>query len=148
MRASCVFWRTTPWLAPLGFDTNRGGEHVLIALTQNGNVVDAVQQRDDDSLADAFGRRELERRLELGRVRRHPEHVDLSVKCRRRRDVHLEIAEDDTLDAQPARVSRKRLRPEEEQDIRARARERAADETANASHPEYRVSHAHDVKSG
>jgi hypothetical protein len=104
-------------------------------------VVHAVQQWNDDGVADTFGRRELERRLQLRRLGRHPEHVDLPVQLARRRHVHLERAEDRALDAQPGRVARERLRPEEQHDICTDAGKCAADETADPAGTENRVSH-------
>jgi hypothetical protein len=61
-------------------------------------MVDAVQKRNDHGLAHLVGGRKPEGLLELCRLGRYPHHVDLSVKRRRRRDLHLEIAEDDALD--------------------------------------------------
>jgi hypothetical protein len=73
-------------------------EYVRVALAQERDMVGAVQKRNDHSLADPVGGRKLERLLELCRLGRYPHHVDLSVKDRRRRDPHLEIAEGDALD--------------------------------------------------
>ena len=61
-------------------------------------MVDAVQERNDHGLAHLVGGRELERLLELCRLGRYPHHVNLSVKGRRHRDLHVEIAKDDALD--------------------------------------------------
>jgi hypothetical protein len=55
-------------------------------------VLDAVQERNDDRATDAIGRCKLERRLELCRLCRHPEQVDVSVEHRRDRHVHFELA--------------------------------------------------------
>ena len=69
-------------LEALGLDPDRGGKHVLVSLPQQRDVVDSVQERDDDRLADALGRRELQSRRELCRFWRHPQDVDLPVERR------------------------------------------------------------------
>ncbi len=82
-------------------------------------MVDAVQERHDDGCSDPLRRRERERRLEVRRLRRDPEHVDLPVELCGHLDVGLEVAEHGALHADPARVARERLRPEEEDDVAA-----------------------------
>ena len=130
-----------PGLDPLRLDPDRSREDVRVPLPQQGNVVDPVQERHDDRLAHALRRRERERRLELRRLRRHPEDVDLAVELAGRLHVDLEVSENDALDAQPAGMPRQRLGPEQEDDVRARTGERGADETPHAARAEDRVTH-------
>ena len=106
MRANGVFWRTSPGSTRSDSTAHRPGEHVRVPRPQQRDVVDAVQERHDDGLADALGRSEGERRVEVRRLRRHPEHVDLAVERACDRDLDLEVAEDDALDAQPAGMPR------------------------------------------
>ena len=129
-------------LDTLGLDRDDPGDDVVIALAEERHVVDAVQERDHDGLAHTLGRRQFERRLELGRLRRHPEDVDLAVEHRRARDVDLEVAEHDALDAQPAGVAGERLGSEEQKHVGAAAGERAADEAADTARAEDSVAHA------
>ncbi len=104
-------------------------------------MVDAVQHRDHDRAADSLGRCELERRLELGRLRRHPEDVDIAVELRRGGDVHGEVAEDGALDHEPPAVALERRRPQEQDDVVPGPRQRGADETADPTGAEDRVAH-------
>jgi hypothetical protein len=111
-------------------------------------VIDPVQERNHNGITDQRWRRQLERCLQLRRLRRHPKYVDISVERRRSRNVHLEITERNALDAEPARMSRKRPRPEQEHDIGAGASERTTDKTADAACTENCVSHTNDRKPG
>ena len=111
-------------------------------------MVDAVQQRNDHGVADAFGTRELESPVQLRRLRRHPEDIDISVERRRGRDVDREIAEHDALDPEAARMLRDGLRPEQEEDVCADARERSGDQAPDAACSENRVPHASDGTAG
>ena len=104
-------------LDPLRLDAEGAGKHALVALPEARHVVDAVQERHDDGRPDALRRGERERRFEIGRLRRDPEHVDLTVELRGDLDVGLEVAEHGALHADPARVARERLRPEQEDDV-------------------------------
>ena len=129
----------------LGFDADRARDDVRVALAQEPDMVDAVEERDHDRLAHLLRRREGERSLQRRRLRRHPEDVDGAFEPRRRRHVDLEIAEHDALDEQPAAVARERFRPHDQDDVGARPRERAADQAADPADAEDRMSHARIV---
>src|SRR5262245_35812462 len=119
---------------------------MLVARTQQLDVIDAVQERNHNRITDQRGRRQLECRLQLRRLRRHPKDVDGSVERRGSRNVHLEITERNALDAEPARMACKRRRPKEEHNIGAGASEPAAHKTADAARTENRVAHTDDRK--
>jgi hypothetical protein len=112
---------------------------VKVACAQKRDVIDAVQERNDGRITNTVGWRKLESRLELRRLRRHPENIDLPVECRGGSNIHLKVAKDNTLDAQAGRESRERLPPEKKQNIRTRAGKRAAHETADATGSKNRV---------
>jgi hypothetical protein len=119
---------------------------VVVPRPQQRDVIDAVQERNHNRIADQRRRRQLESRLQLRCLRRHPQDVNFSVEQGRSRNVDLEITERSALDTEPARMSRKRLSPEQEHDVCLGASECTADETADAARAENRVSHANDRK--
>jgi hypothetical protein len=121
---------------------------MVVPRAQHRDVVDAVQKGNDSRVANAVGWRKLERGDELRRLGRHPQNVDVSVEQRRGRDLYFELSERDALDAEPSRMSGKRLDPQEQHDGAPSARERAADKTADTAGTEDRMSHTHDRKPG
>jgi hypothetical protein len=104
-------------------------------------MVDTVQERNDDAVADPIGWHELERGVELRRLRGDPEDVDLSVEQRRRRHLHVEVAEQDALDSKLTSVGRERLGSHEEHHVPPGARESSAEEAAHAANSEDAVPH-------
>ena len=82
----------------LGLDADRPRHDVRVALAQKGDMVDAVQKRDHDGIANPLRWREGECRLQRRRLRRHPEDVDGPIELRRGRHFDLEVAEHDALD--------------------------------------------------
>src|SRR5262249_35841674 len=100
-------------------DPDRSGKHTLVSGAEHRDMVDAVHHRNDHGIADPLRRRELERRLELRRLDRHPENIDVSLERRRRRHLDLELTEDDALDAQACGMSLQRRRAKQEDDVAA-----------------------------
>ena len=129
----------------LGLDADRPRDDVRVALAQEGDMVDAVEERDHDGLTHPLRWREGECGLQRRRLRRDPEDVDGAIELRRGRHFDLEVAEHDALDEQPAAVARERLRPHDQDDVGARTRERAADQAADPADAEDRMSHARIV---
>ena len=103
-------------------------------------MVEAVQKRDHGRLVHALGRRQLERRLELRRLCRHPEHIDLLLEPRGA-NVDVEVAEHRTLDDQAAAVPLQRVGPHEQDDLGSCASKRSGEETADSACADERVAH-------
>ena len=77
-------------------------------------MVDSVEKRNDQSVTDHLGRGEGQRLLQLRRLRRHPERINVAVEGGRGRHVDLEITEHDALNAQPAVVCPQRFWPQQQ----------------------------------
>ncbi len=104
-------------------------------------MVEAVQKRDHGRLVHPLWRRQLERRLELRRLCRHPEHVDLLLEPRRGANADVEVAEHRTLDDQTAAVPLQCVGPHEQDDLGSCACKRSGEETADSACADERVAH-------
>src|SRR5262249_7123499 len=122
-------------------DPDRSGKHTLVSGAEHRDMVDAVHQRNDHGIADPLRRRELERRLELRRLDRHPENIDVSLERRRGRHLALDPTGEDALAGRAWGMSPQRRGAKQEDDAAAARGRGAADETADPAGTENRVSH-------
>src|SRR5206468_4678214 len=129
------------WRQALRLDANRSSDDARIPSSEQRDVIDAVQQRHHARRANTCWWRERKRGLELRRLRRHPDNVDITVETRRCGNVDLEVAEDCALDGEPTLVMRERLRPHEQDDLRPGARECGGEQTADSAGAEDRMAH-------
>ncbi len=108
-------------------------------------MVDAVQERDHDGLADPLGRRERQGRLELRRLGRNPDDVHFPIETGRRGNIDLEVAQHRAFDRETAFVPPKRLRPHEQEHVGAGARQRGRKQSPDTSGSDERVAHLPEV---
>ena len=88
-------------LGAIGLDADRPREHGIVteALAQNGDVVEAVQQRQHQP---GLRHDALQRRLQPGGLRGDDQHVHRLLQASNRARMGDELAEADAVNAQPA----------------------------------------------
>ena len=141
MRANGVFWRTSPGstrsdstlIAPASTFAYRARSSPTWSTPFSSGTTTASPTRSGGASASAESRSGAFGVTQSTSTSRSRDACD--------RDLDLEVAEDDALDTEPAGMPRERLRPEHEDDVRARASERAADQTPHAARAEDRVTH-------
>jgi hypothetical protein len=102
-------------------------------------MVDAVQKWYDGGGSNGVRRGEGERRLEFGRLYRHPQRLYLAVKQRRCWNVRFEVPQHGAFDVDSVGLARQRLGAYKQNYIGARPRERRAQQTADSSRAKNRV---------
>lgn len=81
------------------------------------HMIDTVEQGHDKALTNNLRPGERQRPVELRRLRRHPEHLNALLEASRTWHLDLEIAQNDTLDAQLSGIRGQRLRPQQQSDV-------------------------------
>jgi hypothetical protein len=101
----------------LGLYADRGGADVLIGLPQGGDVVEAVEQRNNHRVRDCGGWCRLQAFVQSGGLGRHPERVDTMVQLGGGGDLDREGAEQRTVDLDLSWIGGKALFADEEHDV-------------------------------